>query len=59
MGKVPVWDEMPDRDPLERDALEVPDELGPEENALHVMGEPSYDDREQDDIIERLADDGS
>ena len=59
VGKQPVWDEMPDRDPLERDLLDMPDELGPEETALHLMGEPSYDPRELDDLIEELADDAN
>jgi|GEM_PF-6501402 hypothetical protein len=53
----PVWDELPDRDPLVTDMLELPDPLSPEEGALHIIGEPSYDEREMDDVMEEIADD--
>jgi hypothetical protein len=59
MGKKPVWDEMPDRDPLMTDMLEMEDDPSPEESALHMMGEPSYDDRDLDDLMEELADDNN
>jgi hypothetical protein len=53
--QAPVWDEMGDRDPLVTDALEIAVPLSPEEAALHVIGEPSYDDRDMDDLLEHLA----
>lgn len=53
----PVWDELPDRDPLVTDMLEMADPMSPEEGALHIIGEPSYDDREIADVMEELADD--
>ena len=55
MRKQPVWDEMPDRDPLERDMLDMPEELSPEEAALHLVGEPTYDGHEVDDVMVELA----
>lgn len=51
----PVWDEMGDRDPLVMDMLEVAVPPSPEEAALHIIGEPSYDDRAFDEVMENLA----
>lgn len=49
-------DELPDRDPLVTDLLEVEADLSPEEAALHIVAsEPSYDEHELDDVWEELA----
>ena len=59
MAKQPVWDEMPDRDPLELDLLEIAEQPSPEEGALHIVGAESYDGRDNDEVMIELAiDDG-
>jgi hypothetical protein len=55
----PVWDELGDRDPLCTDRLEVDDPLSAEEAALHIVGEATYDERDQADLLEELADDSN
>lgn len=49
-------EELPDRDPLVTDLLEVEGDPAPEEAALHIVArEPSYDEHELDDVFEELA----
>lgn len=50
-------DELPDRDPLVTDPMEMADEPAPEEAALHIVTrEPSYDDEhDRAEVMAELA----
>ncbi len=49
------WDELGDRDPLEKDRLEVRERPCAEESAMHLIGMPAYEEVDEDELIEELA----
>ncbi|HEX9257950.1 MAG TPA: hypothetical protein VF855_00330 [Acidimicrobiales bacterium] len=51
-----VWDELPERDPLVQDLLEVETPPSAEESALHIIHPLEYDlDHETEDVLDGLA----
>jgi len=51
-----VWDELPERDPLVQDLLEVESPPAAEEAALHIIHPLDTDlDHEMDDVLDGLA----